>query len=107
MISRPLPLLTIPQNEQKITDDLFAVAGRSTFIPTRRSRDWEHMALPRVPDFSAFAEEDLFDEKEDMHFLTEKSPWKGAAGLKAEGIPEGHEVGGSVLGFDIFCGINN
>lgn len=68
------------------------MAGRSTFSPTRRSHDWEHMALPRVPDFSAFSEEDLFDEKEDVHFLTEKSPWKGAGAVEAESIPEGHEV---------------
>jgi hypothetical protein len=78
--------------EQKITDDLFAVAGRTTFSPTRRSRDWEHMALPRVPDFSAFSEEDLFDEKEDVHFLTDKSPWKGTSAVETDGIPEGHEV---------------
>ncbi len=76
--------------DDKITEELFAVAGRTTFSPTRRSRDWQYMALPRVPDFSAYHEEDLFDEKEDMHFLTDKSPWRAGEGPAID-IPEGHE----------------
>lgn len=47
------------------------------------------MALPKAPDFSAFSEEDLFDDREDMHFLTEKSPYKKE---QAVVIPEGHDV---------------
>ncbi|KAM3575360.1 hypothetical protein VYU27_002707 [Nannochloropsis oceanica] len=79
-----------PENvDEKITDDLFAVAGRTTFTPTQRSRDWQFMALPRVPDFSAYSEEDLFDEKEDKHFLTDKSPWRAEEGSSIV-IPEGH-----------------
>lgn len=80
----------IKKQRQKITDDLFDVAGNSTFMPTRRSRDWHYMALPKVPDFSAYSEEDLFDENEDLHFLTENSPFHGKE--KSIEIPEGHEV---------------
>eukprot|EP00624_Nannochloropsis_granulata_P007279 evm.model.NODE_7044_length_6584_cov_21.200182.2 len=82
--------ITSENIDEKITDDLFAVAGRTTFTPTRRSRDWQFMALPRVPDFSAYSEEDLFDEKEDVHFLTEKSPWRAEEGSALD-IPEGHD----------------
>jgi hypothetical protein len=82
--------ITADNIDEKITDDLFAVAGRTTFTPTRRSRDWQFMALPRVPDFSAYSEEDLFDEKEDVHFLTEKSPWRAGEGPAID-IPEGHD----------------
>jgi len=82
--------ITSDNIDEKITDDLFTVAGRTTFTPTRRSRDWQFMALPRVPDFSAYSEEDLFDEKEDVHFLTEKSPWRAGEGPAIE-IPEGHD----------------
>ena len=48
------------------------------------------MALPKAPDFSGFSEEDLFDEREDIHFLTEKSPYIHQQQIT---IPEGHEVG--------------
>lgn len=77
--------------QQKITDDLFTVAGRTTFTPTHRSRDWNYMALPKTPDLSGFTEEDLFDEREDIHFLTHKSPFHAKAEPLV--IPEGHEVG--------------
>jgi len=82
--------ITSENMDEKITDDLFDVAGRCTFTPTRRSRDWHFMALPRVPDFSAYSDEDLFDEKEDVHFLTEKSPW-GHDEKSTINIPEEHE----------------
>ena len=84
--------VTAENLDEKISDALFEVAGRTTFTPTRRSRDWAYMALPHVPDFSAYADEDLFDEKEDVHFLTDKSPWRRGPGEALE-VPEGHEVG--------------
>jgi hypothetical protein len=45
------------------------------------------MAVADLPDFSGYDEEELFDEKEDFHFLTDKSPWSQEIVIK-----EGHEV---------------
>jgi hypothetical protein len=72
---------------QTINERLFTLAGKSSASPTRHSHYWRYMAIPHLPDFSEFDEEELFDEREDMHFLTEKSPYK-----QQLSIPEGHEV---------------
>jgi len=50
------------------------------------------MAVADLPDLSGIDEEELFDDKEDIHFLSEKSPWN-----EEIVIEEGNEVSDSSL----------
>merc|ERR1712113_566737 len=42
---------------------------------TDKSIHWKYLALPDVPDFTKFRDDDLFDINEDSHFLTTRSPY--------------------------------
>ena len=67
--------ITLENIDQKIGPHLFANAGSSTGLVTDKSIQWKYLAIPDVPDFTEFRDDDLFDIKEDSHFLTTRSPY--------------------------------